>query len=239
MIDTQLKLLLLSNSMIEGQEYLEFALQPIRGFLGSQVSTVLFIPFAGVRVSWDDYAAKVRNRFAVIGLEVDSIHTFANPGEAVAQAQAIVVGGGNTFHLLNEMYIRDVLGAVQSRVRQGVPFIGWSAGSNLAAPTIRTTNDMPIVQPPSFGALNFVPFQINPHYLDTHPAGHKGETRAERLEEFIALNPAVTVVGLREGSWLQVENGRAVLQGPHSACIFKAGVEPLELPSGQFIRTED
>jgi dipeptidase E len=143
-------------------------------------------------------------------------------------AEAIAVGGGNTFHLLKGMYEADILDAIRDRVRQGMPYMGWSAGSNVACPTIRTTNDMPIVEPPSFNALGLVPFQINPHYTDDHLEGHQGETREERLAEFIRANPGVYVVGLREGSMLRVEGDQLSLLGNKPAKVFLSGKEVIE-----------
>jgi dipeptidase E len=156
------------------------------------------------------------------------VHREANALSAVNEAEAVAVAGGNTFHLLSHIYKHDLLAAIRSRVIAGAPYIGWSAGSNVACPTIRTTNDMPIVEPPSFDALGLVPFQINPHYLDAHPEGHQGETREERILEFIEANPGLHVVGLREGSILRIEGGRITLLGEKTARVFIKGAEPKE-----------
>jgi dipeptidase E len=222
------RLLLLSNSKNAGSGYLDHAEQQIKDFFGQHVRQILFVPFASVRVSFDDFAAIVGERFRRMGYELRPVHREANARSAVNQAEAIAVAGGNTFHLLSHIYKHDLLEAIRSRVMTGAPYIGWSAGSNVACPTIKTTNDMPIVEPPSFNALGLVPFQINPHYLDAHPQGHQGETREERILEFIEANPGVHVVGLREGSILRIEEGRVRLLGEKTARVFFKGAEPKE-----------
>lgn len=226
------RLLLLSNSRNAGQGYLEHALPVLRDFLGSERKRVLFVPYAGVRVSYDDYAANVRERFEAVGYGLDALHEADDPARAVDEAEAIAVGGGNTFHLLRSLAEHDLLARIRNRVADGIPYTGWSAGSNVACPTIRTTNDMPIVEPPSFEALGLVPFQINPHYTDFHPAGHQGETRAQRLEEFCVANPAMPVVGLPEGTLLRVEGDRLTLLGAQPAVMFRHGFAPTEYAPG-------
>jgi dipeptidase E len=222
------RLLLLSSSTVEGAGYLEYPESEIKDFLGDRVKRTLFVPFAAVTRTFDEYAEVVGARFAEMGYEVDSVHRAAGAREAVGRAEAILVGGGNTFHLLRGLYDADLIESIRERVLAGVPYIGWSAGSNVACPTIKTTNDMPIVEPPSLQALNLVPFQINPHYTDTHPAGHHGETREQRLEEFVKANPDVYVVGLREGSMLRVEGSGISLRGGKPARIFISGQEARE-----------
>src|SRR5204863_2858794 len=160
--------------------------------------------------------------------ELASVHTSDDPCQAMQTAEAIIVGGGYTFHLLHHLYQRGLMETIRARVSAGVPYIGWSAGSNIACPTIKTTNDMPIIEPSSFAALGLVPFQINPHYLDAHPEGHQGETREERLLEFIEVNPAITVVGLREGSMLRIEGTTIRLIGDRPVRIFMHGEEAQE-----------
>ncbi len=225
-----MNLLLISNSTNPGEAYLDYPKQQIAAFLQQhKVSKVLFIPYAGVSISFDEYTAKVQERFAEFDVLVGGIHTFTDPAAAVAEAEAIVVGGGNTFHLLKLMYDNGLVGLISKRVREGMPYIGWSAGSNVACPTICTTNDMPIVQPPSFKALSLVRFQLNPHYLDVHPQGHGGETREQRIQEYGVANPDMYVAGLREGSMFLVENGSMKLIGPHTVRLFKHGQEPQEL----------
>src|SRR5687767_10626263 len=197
-----MRLLLLSNSKNYGGQYLEHAKPVIKEYLAADVKTVLFVPFAGVRVSYDDYTSLVRTHFEEMGYKIVSVHELDNPNEAVRNAEAIAVGGGNTFHLLQKLYETGLFESIRTRVREGAPFMGWSAGSNVACPTIKTTNDMPIIEPRSFKALGLVPFQINPHYTDALIPNHQGETRADRIAEFVEINPDLYVVGLREGSIL-------------------------------------
>lgn len=227
-----MNLLLISNSTNAGEAYLEYPKDNIARFLSSRgVRKVLFVPYAGVTVCWIDYTAKVRARFAEFGVEVEGIHDFANAAQAVRQAEAIVVGGGNSFALLKTMQDNGIIAPIRERVEAGVPYIGWSAGSNMACPGLYTTNDMPIVEPQSFKSLGLIPFQINPHYLDTHPDGHAGETREQRIDEFLMVNKGVYVAGLREGCMLLVENGSIKLVGPRPMRVFKFGEAPRELSS--------
>jgi dipeptidase E len=223
-----MRLLLISNSTNAGEQYLEYPKNEIRSFLGD-VKSVLFIPYAAVTFSYDEYEAKVANRLAEVGVAVKSIHKFDNFVEAVEKAEAIVVGGGNTFRLLQCVQNNGLVDAIRRKVQGGTPYIGWSAGSNMACPTIRTTNDMPVVEPESFNALSLVPFQINPHYLDAHPDGHAGETREQRIEEFIALNQDTTVLGLREGCMIRLEGSSYQLIGPRPIRVFKYGQAPIEI----------
>ncbi len=213
--------------------YLEHAQEPMLDFLGRTSKTVLFVPYAAVRFGYDEYAAKVRAVLEGIGHRLDSVHDAADAVEAVLEAEAIAVGGGNTFHLVRELQERNLLDPIRERALEGMPFIGWSAGSNIACPTLRTTNDMPIVESRSFRCLDLIPFQINPHYLDAHPDGHKGETREERIQEFLVVEPKRYVVGLREGSTLRVEGGGMQLIGEKPMRIFKHGEEPLEVGPGE------
>jgi len=222
---THKRLLLLSNSTNYGERYLGYPVDAIKEFLGAEIKRVLFVPFAGVRFSFDEYAKNVRERFEEMGYQLESVHEARDPTEAVSQAEAIAVGGGNTFHLLRGLYESKLIEPIRARVLQGTPYIGWSAGSNVACPTIRTTNDMPIVEPPSLDALNLIPFQINPHYTDVLPTGHAGETRDERLQEFIEVNPNTYVVGLREGTILRIEDSSIQLIGEKSARVFIKGRE--------------
>lgn len=223
------RLLLISNSTLYGSGYLDHAESEIRDFLGS-VSQVLFVPYA--LFDRDGYAGQAKNRFAAMGLGLSSIHIAPNALAAVNQAEAIFIGGGNTFRLLNELYRYELVSAIRERVNEGMFYIGSSAGSNVAAPTIKTTNDMPIVQPPSFDSLGLVSFQINPHYLDPDPTStHKGETREERILQFLEEN-ATPVIGLREGTMLRVENGKTSLKGTTSARVFRRGMAPVEVAVG-------
>ena len=230
------RLLLLSNSTNFGEPFLQYPIRAIQELLSPAVSEVLFVPYAGVRLSFSEYAARVRERFQEIGIVVTSVHEAENPATAVERASAIVVGGGNTFCLLDRLYAHGLVERIRERVLQGVPYVGWSAGSNVACPTIRTTNDMPIVEPPSLNALGLVPFQINPHYTDATLPNHGGETRAERLTEFLEMNPAMSVIGLREGTMLRVEDGRIELLGDKPARIFRRNREIIEPAPGDSLQ---
>ena len=223
------RILLISNSTLYGSGYLDHAEAEIRGFLGD-LKRVLFVPFA--LYDRDKYAETAQRRFAQMGYELSSIHNAANPKDAIAETDAVFIGGGNTFRLLKALYDFDLLGPIRERVQNGMPYIGSSAGSNVAAPTIRTTNDMPIVQPPSFDALGLVSFQINPHYIDPDPnSKHMGETREERILQFLEENDT-PVVGLREGAMLRIEHGETILRGSTGARIFRKGFDPLETLPG-------
>lgn len=225
-----MKLLLFSNSTNAGEEYLTYPLPHIKDFLYNHPSPVIaFIPYAAVSFTYDEYEAKVNQRFSTIGLKVRSIHHETKPNSLIEKADVIVVGGGNTFHLLKNIYEQNLIDIVRQKVKTGTPYIGWSAGSNMACPTICTTNDMPIVHPPSFEAFNLIPFQINPHYLDANPDGHAGETREQRILEFLAANPSKYVLGLREGSWLHVEGNSIVLKGNKTARLFKFNSPAFEI----------
>lgn len=236
------QLLLLSNSQNIGQRYLEHAEQSIKDVLGSKVETVLFIPLARVFNTLDEFTAKVQTAFRAMGYELNSIHQASDPVAVVRKAQAFVVGGGNTFYLLTKLYRMGVLDELRLRVEAGVPYIGWSAGANITCPTIGTTNDMPIVQPPSLDALKLVPFQINPHYLDHVLEGEEYiESRDDRINEYIEVNPGRFVVGLRDGSFLRIDNSTIKLTGAKGARVFLKGREAIDYSadeSVQFLLTE-
>lgn len=225
-----MKLLLISNSTNAGEEYLKYPLKDIADFL--DVKEVLFVPYAAVTFSYDEYESKVASRLKEIGIGVRSIHHEADPVEAIRCAEAVMVGGGNTFALIKSMQDLGLLEPLRKRLAEGMPYVGWSAGSNVACPTIRTTNDMPIVEPDSFEAIGAVGFQINPHYLDANPQGHAGETREQRILEFIAANKDVYVAGLREGCMLRVEGDRLTLKGPKPMRIFRYGEPVREVSAG-------
>lgn len=227
-----MKLLLISNSTNAGEEYLAYPMPYIKEFLGNKSLNCVFLPYAAVTFSYDEYEEKVQKRFNEIGHEVKSIHQFSNPIEAIENADAIVVGGGNTFQLTSKIYENNLIDVVRNKVLNGTPFIGWSAGSNVAGPTIKTTNDMPIAEPKSFNAFNLVKFQINPHYLDANPEGHAGETREQRIEEFLEINPNIYVTGLREGCMFKIENNSIQHLGKRSMRLFIKGSEPKEFSSG-------
>ena len=224
-----MKLLLISNSTNPGEPYLDYPKNNIKDFLGDKPLNCLFIPYAAVTFSFDEYEEKVNNRLAEVGHKVTSIHHYDNPLEAVEQAEAIIVGGGNTWQLVKMLQENNLMDAIKNKVLGGTPYIGWSAGSNIACPSLKTTNDMPIVEPLRFETLQLVPFQINPHFLDDNPANHGGETREVRITEFIHANKETYVVGLREGCMLQYENNKLKLIGKRTARIFHYGEETLEL----------
>ena len=226
-----MRLLLLSNSMNPGSGYLEHALPAILEHL-ADARTLAFVPYAAVRVPWDEFEARVTAVFAKHDIEVRGVQRYTDPRDVVATCDAVAVGGGNTFQLVDALHRTGLMETIGARVHDGAPFVGWSAGANVACPTLRTTNDMPIVEPRSFATLHFVPFQINPHYLDAHAELHMGESREERILEFIRANPDVPVVGLREGSMLRRMGARLELLGPRTARIFREGTDPAEFAPG-------
>ncbi|AHG89001.1 peptidase S51 dipeptidase E [Gemmatirosa kalamazoonensis] len=225
-------LILLSNSRDPQGRYLHHCRDVLAELLKG-VKRVTFVPYASVVAPWDDYMAKLRDALAPIGVGVDGVHRAEYAAQAIRDAEAIAVGGGNTFHLLQHLQESGALDALRERALAGVPYFGWSAGAVIAGPTIRTTNDMPIVEPPNgLGALGLVPFQINAHFTDLHPRGFQGETRRERLAEFLVANPTLAVVGLPEGDWLRVDGDAVTLEGPHEAVLFRDGEPAAALPSG-------
>lgn len=219
-----------------GAGYLDAYEDHLRAFLGPKLRAVRFVPFAGVMMGHDEYSALVTERLGRMGVPCSGLHREPDPQSALERADAVVVGGGNTFQLLATMQRTGLLAAVRARVLAGLPYVGWSAGTNLACPTLRTTNDMPVVEPASFGALDLVPFQINPHYTNALPAGHMGESRDQRLAEFLVVNPGLVVAGLREGSALRVEDERITLLGPHPLRVFRVGQDPVEVDPGDVSR---
>jgi dipeptidase E len=224
-----MRLLLISSSRVHPTGYLDHCEEEIRDFLG-RVRRVLFVPYA-LR-DWAGYAGRFRDRLQKMGFEVDSLGSTADPGSAVRSCQSLFVGGGNTFRLLHELYEKKLLDPIRARAREGMPYLGSSAGTNIACPTIKTTNDMPIVQPRSLEALGLIPFNINPHYLDPDPSStHAGETREERIREFHEMNDP-PVVGLREGAMLRVEEDRVILRGASGARLFFKGQAPRDIPIG-------
>ncbi|MFC2119021.1 dipeptidase PepE [Bacteroidota bacterium] len=227
-----MRLLLISNSTNAGEAYLDYPKQNIKNFLGAGIKKTLFIPYAAVTFSFDDYAQKVQERFDEIGYKVDSIHNYSDPVAAVKNAEAIVVGGGNTWQLTRLLHDNNLIEAIRKKVVEGTPYVGWSAGSNVACPSIKTTNDMPIMDPAGFDVCNLIPFQINPHYLDANPDGHAGETREMRIQEFMVVNTDIYIVGLREGTMLLLENNKLNLIGKKNARIFKYGEQAIEIAPG-------
>ncbi|HVF63587.1 MAG TPA: dipeptidase PepE [Casimicrobiaceae bacterium] len=225
-----MELLLLSNST-SARGYLVYALDEIEKTLQNP-RRAAFVPFASVTRDWTSYAERVAKALAPVGIRIESVHRAVDPSTTVRNADALIVGGGNTFHLLHHCRRTGVLAALGERARAGVPYVGWSAGANLACPTIRTTNDMPVIDPDGFDALGLVPFQINPHFNDEKPAGHFGETRSERLAEFIAVDKATAVLALPEGSWIRLSDGCYTLGGERGAIWMQAGREAMPVGAG-------
>jgi dipeptidase E len=232
-MSTSSRVLLISNSTLHGRGYLDHAEQAIRSFLGTR-RRILFFPFA--LHDRDGYAAKARERFETMGYTTESAHSVENAQEAIRRADAFFIGGGNTFRLLKALQDLEFIEPIRRRVREeGVPYIGSSAGSNVAGPTIKTTKDMPIVQPRSFEAIGLVPFQISPHFQDPDPnSKHMGETQEERIIQFLEENET-PVLGMREGAWVVAEGGTVTLQGSNGARIFRRGHEPVEAKTGDDI----
>ncbi len=230
-----MKLLLISNSTNAGEEYLRYPLPQIENFLAG-VKEVVFVPYAGVTFSYAAYEKKVQARFSEIGIRVKSVHRAKDPVKMIREAEAICVGGGNTFALTKKMQEQGLMKAILKKIKAGTPYVGWSAGSNVSCPTICTTNDMPIVEPASFRAIGAIPFQINPHFLDANPEGHAGETREQRILEYIEANPKRWVVGLREGCILRYENEKMELIGSRPMRIFKKGIAPYEVQAGDDLK---
>ncbi|MBK6405546.1 MAG: dipeptidase PepE [Holophagales bacterium] len=229
MTDARHRLLLVSSSTIHGHGYLDHVAGALTAFLAG-VKTLAFVPYA--LADRDGYAAKVKERFSGLGIEVLSVHQAPDPRAAIRAAEAVFVGGGNTFRLLKWLQDEGLLGPIRDRAAEGMAYVGSSAGTNVAAPSIRTTNDMPIVQTANLLSLGLVPYQINPHYLDPDPAStHKGETREERLLQYLEESP-VPVLGLRESAYLRVENGVTQLLGEKGARVFKRGTAPFEIEAG-------
>ena len=235
MIEPMKNLLLLSNSRMPTTAYLEHALKPIRETMGDAKRIVL-IPYASVTIAWDSTAKNVRNALETLGIEITAIHRFKDPAKALAEADAIMVNGGNTFNLLHHLRRKELIVPLRSQILAGKPYVGWSAGSAICAPTIRTTNDMPIIDPSGLDALGVIDFQLNAHYTNSVPEGWMGETRDQRLAEFAALNPTVPVFGLPEGDWLRVKHTKAgsdiTLHGPFAGKWFRAGQEPMAVEPG-------
>ncbi len=220
------RLLLLSNSTNPGEKYLSWPMPHIMDFLASDVKKILFIPYAGVTISHDDYLEAVAAPLSASGFLVESIHQLEDAENPFEDFDAIAVGGGNTFQLANLLQQKKLLKPMKKAVENGMPYIGWSAGSNIACPTIMTTNDMPIVEPPSFHGLNLIPFQINPHYTEATIPNHGGESREMRLQEFIYVNENIPVVALPEGSLLRIEGKELHYIGQENCKVFRHGKAP-------------
>ncbi|MGX5174156.1 dipeptidase PepE [Aliikangiella sp. IMCC44653] len=225
-----MRLLLLSSSRAGNSGYLETAIPAINEKLDG-IKEVLFVPYAGVTVSYDQYLNMVQQALAPSAITVKSVHQFDDPKQAIIDADAILVGGGNTFRLLERLYHFDLIDTICDQVKNNTLYIGWSAGANIAGPTIKTTNDMPIIQPASFNALKLFPCQLNPHYIEGNPPGHNGETREQRINEYLTLNPNGTVIGIPEGSWISVEQETITYHGKINGVCFKASGRQAIKPS--------
>ena len=212
-----------------GEDYLAWAAQHIRDFL-EQARNALFIPYAGVMNS-DEYFQKVTDALAST-VNLSSIHKHTDPVEAIKQCDAILVGGGNTFKLVDQLYRHNVIDVIRERVNSSLPYVGWSAGSNVACPSLKTTNDMPIMEPPSFNTLNLVPFQINPHFTDQTIPNFGGETRSARIMEFIEVNPDIYVLGLREGNYIEVHGNEYRYVGHDDLEVFHSSFKHKTLKAG-------
>ena len=223
------QILIASTSTVNGSGYLEYLLDSLKVHF-KNANTVLFIPYARPGgISHQDYTEIVRIAFSKINKAVKGIHEFDNPKDAIKSAEAIFTGGGNTFVLVNQLYKNNLMSELRSTIESGTPYLGTSAGSNICGLTIGTSNDMPIMYPPNFNALALIPFNINPHYLDPEPSStHMGETRETRIIEFHEFN-SQPVIGLREGSYLEVKGSKIVLMGPLKARIFEKNRQPYEL----------
>jgi len=225
-------IIIASTSTVHGGSYLDYILDELASFY-KNTEEVLFIPYARPSgISHDEYTSKATEAFQKIGKKLVGLHTFENPKNALQEAKGIFTGGGNTFLLVSQLYKNNVMPTLRNVIFNGTPYLGTSAGSNICGLTMKTTNDMPIVYPPSFKTLGVVPFNINPHYLDPNPdSTHMGETRETRIQEFHKFNTQ-PVVGLREGSWLAVKGDTITLEGEHDARIFQYDKSPHEIPTG-------
>lgn len=225
-------LLIASTSTLHGGNYLEYLLPEIQlQFAGCK--TILFVPYARPGgILHEEYTQKIKSFFSLLNIEVKGLHEFSNPIEAIEKAEGIFTGGGNTFLLVTQLYQNNQMHSVKKAIESGTPYLGTSAGSNICGPTMQTTNDMPIIYPPSFETLGVIPFNLNPHYLDADlQSKHMGETRETRIKEFHQFN-AQPVIGLREGSWLDVKGDSIVLKGNLSARLFQQNKETIEVESG-------
>ncbi|MEI8201845.1 MAG: dipeptidase PepE [Bacteroidota bacterium] len=227
------KLLLISNSTNFGEAYLGWTLPIIEDFIKKhELKKLIFVPYAGVSMSYDVYYDKVNEVFRNFGVELGSVHLEAEPAKAIDEVDGVVVGGGNTFHLVYMLHQTGLMQKIREKVLDGMPFMGWSAGANIACPSLKTTNDMPIIEPQSFNCLELVPFQINPHYIDVNPVGHGGETRQQRIEEFLCVNRHIKVVGLREATALLIHDNTCKLLGTRNMMLFEHQQPARELNVG-------
>ncbi|MBK9195781.1 MAG: dipeptidase PepE [Flavobacteriales bacterium] len=232
-----MRLLLLSNSTMPGEPFFTWPRQLVKDFLPAQRQRIAFVPFAAVSFSMDEYADTITKVFDELGHELISLHRESNPVAALDGAAAVAVGGGNSFQLLKLLYKHDLVRAIRHRVKDGLPYLGWSAGSNVACPTIMTTNDMPICEAPSLRAMNLVPWQINPHYTDQRIAGHGGESRDQRIAEYLELNRESVVAGLREGAALRIEGNGVSIHGTGMR-VFRRTKMPVDVGGDRTLRLD-
>lgn len=230
-----MQLLLLSNSTLPGEPFYQWPRAYVDPYIRGK--RVLFAPFAAPEAQYEAYTAKVQEVFGAMGAETIGMHTLADPATELDKADVVAIGGGNSFLLLRTLYRLNLVRAIAERVKRGLPYLGWSAGSNVACPTIMTTNDMPIVEPPSLRAMHLVPFQINPHYTEATIPDHGGESRDQRIAEYLALNPHMTVAGLREGSLLHVDHAGIKLHG-RDMQVFRAGADVATVTAGSVLRSD-
>ncbi len=231
-----MQLLLLSNSTLPGEAFFNWPRPYVQTFLEGR-KQVAFVPFAAPEEQQDEYVEKVRPVFEAFGCAIRSLHGEKDPVKALGECDAVAVGGGNSFLLLRQLYRSGLIKAIPEQVKKGMPYLGWSAGSNVACPTIMTTNDMPIVEPPTLRAMNLIGFQLNPHYTEATIPGHGGESRDKRIEEYLALNPQNTVVGLYEGSLLHADGNKMNLAGKDMK-VFRKGREPKVVANGSEFRKD-
>ncbi len=217
---------------MKGQVYLGWPQNYLKAFL-SGVKTIVFIPFAGVTYSYDEYTQSVADALSDFSLTITGIHSIENKAEEILKADCIMVGGGNTFSLLKQLQDQNLIEPIRKAISSGIKYVGWSAGANMACPTIKTTNDMPIEQPPSFNALNLIDFQINPHFTNETIPNHGGESRELRLTEYLVRNPESNVVGLPEGMLVEVDGNEAYLKGDGQALLFRHKQETQKLSTGK------
>ncbi len=228
-----MKLLLLSNSTLKGEPYLGWPQLYLKEFLQS-VRTVIFVPYAGITISYDDYTNLVSKALASFNINIvlRGIHTINDKQKAIAEADCIMIGGGNTFSLLNKLQEEQIAVSINQAVKNGSKYVGWSAGANMACPTIKTTNDMPIEQPQSFNALGLINFQINPHFTNATIPNHGGESRKMRLQEYLVRNPTSVIVGLPEGMLIEVDGENYFIKGEGEALLFRHNQLAKKLPVG-------
>ncbi|MGX2969072.1 dipeptidase PepE [Ursidibacter arcticus] len=227
------KMLLMSGSKYQNTDYLVHCLPWLKDFLADyKGKRIAFVPYAGVRQTYDQYEEKVQKALAELGMEIVAVHRDAKHSNIIESADVIGIGGGNTYCLLKQMYENNLMDAIREKVLAGTPYFGWSAGANVAGASIMTTNDMPITYPPSFDALNLFPHQINPHFISGKMQGHNGESREERLEEFLRVNPTSQVYALPEGTALKVEGDKVSLLGESDVLLFNSVAQPSIIAKG-------